>query len=50
MYYSESQHMDISREDAQLIDQLMDDRGCRIDDLPIAMEDRERWRECVMEY
>ena len=37
--------MDISREDAQkkaYIDQLMDDTGCRIEQLPIAMEDRER--------
>ena len=32
------------------IDQLMDDTGRRIKDLPIAMEDRERWREHVMEY
>ena len=45
--------MDISREDAQkktYIDQLMDDTGCRIEQLAIAMEDRERWREHVMEY
>ena len=36
--------MDISREDAQkktYIDQLMDDTGCRIEQLAIAMEDRE---------
>ena len=42
--------MDISREDAQkktYIDQLMNDTGCRIEELPIAMEDRERWRESV---
>ena len=53
MHYSGSQHMDISREDAQkktYIDQLMDDTGCRIEQLAIAMEDRERWRERVMEY
>ena len=53
MHYSGSQHMDISREDAQkktYIDQLMDDTGCRIEQLAIAMEDRERWRESVMEY
>ena len=52
-YYSGSQHMDISREDARkktYIEQLMDDTGRRIKDLPIAMEDRERWRERVMEY
>ena len=47
--------MDISREDAQkktYIYQLMNDTGCRIEELPIAMEykDRERWRERVMEY
>ena len=47
--------MDISREDAQkktYIYQLMNDTGCRIEELPIAMEDRdkERWRESVMEY
>ena len=35
--------MDISREDAHkktYIDQLMDDTGCRIEQLAIAMEDR----------
>ena len=31
------------------IDQLMDDIGCRLEELPTAMEDRERWRERVME-
>ena len=39
--------MDISREDAQkktYIYQLMNDTGCRIEQLAIAMEDRERWR------
>ena len=39
--------MDISREDAQkkpYIDQLMDDTGCRLEELPIAMEARDRWR------
>ena len=53
MYYSGSQHKDISQEDAPkktYIDQLMDDTGCRIEKVPIAMEDRERWREGVMEY
>ena len=53
MHHSGSQQMDISREDAQkktYIDQLMDDTGCRIEQLAIAMEDRERWRESVMEY
>ena len=53
MHHSGSQQMDISREDAQkktYIDQLMDDTGCRIEQLAIAMEDRERWRERVMEY
>ena len=55
MYSSGSQHMDISREDAQkktYIYQLMNDTGCRIEELPIAMEyrDKERWRERVMEY
>ena len=45
--------MDISPEDAQkktYIDQLIDDTGCRIEELPIAMDVRERWRERVMEY
>ena len=32
------------------IDQLMDDTGCRLEELPIAMEDKEGWKECVMEY
>ena len=53
MDYSGSHHKDISREDAPkktYIDQLMDDTGCRIEKVSIAMEDRERWRESVMEY
>ena len=31
-------------------DQLMDDRGSRLEELPIAMKDRDRWREGVMGY
>ena len=53
MDYSGSHHKDISREDAPkktYIDQLIDDTGCRIEELPIAMDVRERWRERVMEY
>ena len=28
----------------------MDDTGCRLDELPIAMDYREMWKERVMEY
>lgn len=43
-------HQPIGRPKKTYIDQLMDDTGRRIKDLPIAMEDRERWRKRVMEY
>ncbi|CAM1311015.1 Uncharacterised protein r2_g2141 [Pycnogonum litorale] len=31
------------------IDQMMDDTGCRLEELPNAMEDRERWKKHVMD-
>ncbi|CAM1310307.1 Uncharacterised protein r2_g2061 [Pycnogonum litorale] len=31
------------------IDQMMDDTGCRLEELPNAMEDRERWKKRVMD-
>ena len=31
------------------IDQLMDDTGCRLEELPNAMEDRENWKKRVIE-
>ena len=43
-------HQPRGRPKKTYIDQLMDDTGRRIKDLPIAMEDRERWRKRVMEY
>ena len=43
-------HQPRGRPKKTYIDQLIDDTGCRMEELPIAMEDRERWKERVMEY
>ena len=43
-------HQPRGRPKETYIDQLMDDTGCRLEELLSAMEDRERWRERVMEY
>ena len=43
-------HQPRGRPKKTYIDQLMDDTGCRLEKLPIAMEDGERWKERVMEY
>ena len=44
--------MDISREEKKktYVDQLMDDTRGRLKELPTEMEDRESWKERVMEY
>ena len=43
-------HQPRGRPKETYIDQLMDNTGCRLEELLSAMEDRERWRERVMEY
>ena len=41
--------MDMGRPAMTYIDQLCEDAGCSAEDLPGAMNDREGWREIVMD-
>ena len=51
MYYSGLHgHQPRGRPTKTYVDQLMDDTRGRLKELPIEMEDRESWKERVMEY